>query len=156
MNNKLLVVLSSLVLSSLSLSAQEKSTKHKENFFGLGRAVVSNETLNDTTDKQTSGATTNGYTLFDLGVKMQRNEVFKAHAILRVRNEFGGFYGDGVSFDFRELRLGGTIAKKINYEIGENQLVDLSMGMSANFETGIEEGSTMVRIGTALFGPRPT
>jgi len=28
------------------------------------------------------------------------------------------------------------------------------MGMSADFEIGIEEGSTMVRIGTALFGPR--
>jgi pyridoxal phosphate enzyme (YggS family) len=30
----------------------------------------------------------------------------------------------------------------------------LSMGMSADFEIAIEEGSTMVRIGTALFGPR--
>ncbi len=31
----------------------------------------------------------------------------------------------------------------------------LSMGMSADFHIAIEEGSTMVRIGTALFGPRP-
>lgn len=30
----------------------------------------------------------------------------------------------------------------------------LSMGMSADFETAVEEGSTMVRIGTALFGDR--
>ena len=30
----------------------------------------------------------------------------------------------------------------------------LSMGMSGDFETAIEEGSTIVRIGTALFGPR--
>lgn len=30
----------------------------------------------------------------------------------------------------------------------------LSMGMSADYELAIEEGSTMVRIGTALFGPR--
>lgn len=30
----------------------------------------------------------------------------------------------------------------------------LSMGMSHDFEVAIEEGSTMVRIGTALFGPR--
>jgi hypothetical protein len=46
------------------------------------------------------------------------------------------------------------IKDKINYEIGDNKLIDLSMGMSADFEIGIEEGSTMVRIGTALFGPR--
>ncbi len=30
----------------------------------------------------------------------------------------------------------------------------LSMGMSSDFEIAIEEGSTMVRIGTAIFGPR--
>ena len=31
----------------------------------------------------------------------------------------------------------------------------LSMGMSGDFELAIEEGATMVRVGTALFGPRP-
>lgn len=32
----------------------------------------------------------------------------------------------------------------------------LSMGMSDDFEVAIEEGSTMVRLGTALFGTRPS
>ncbi len=31
----------------------------------------------------------------------------------------------------------------------------LSMGMSQDFEIAIEEGATMIRIGTAIFGPRP-
>jgi len=31
----------------------------------------------------------------------------------------------------------------------------LSMGMTGDFEVAIEEGATIVRIGTALFGPRP-
>jgi len=30
----------------------------------------------------------------------------------------------------------------------------LSMGMSADYEVAIEEGATMVRVGTAIFGPR--
>ena len=34
-------------------------------------------------------------------------------------------------------------------------LAELSMGMSGDFEVAIEEGATMVRIGTALFGARP-
>ncbi len=34
------------------------------------------------------------------------------------------------------------------------QLKELSMGMSHDFEIAIEEGATMVRIGTALFGER--
>jgi len=35
-------------------------------------------------------------------------------------------------------------------------LPHLSMGMSSDFEVGIEEGATMVRIGTAIFGLRPS
>ena len=33
-------------------------------------------------------------------------------------------------------------------------LAELSMGMSHDFEVAIEEGATMVRVGTAIFGPR--
>jgi pyridoxal phosphate enzyme (YggS family) len=35
-------------------------------------------------------------------------------------------------------------------------LAELSMGMSLDYEVAVEEGATMVRIGTALFGARPT
>ena len=35
-----------------------------------------------------------------------------------------------------------------------NPLPELSMGMSHDFEIAIEEGATMVRVGTAIFGPR--
>lgn len=31
----------------------------------------------------------------------------------------------------------------------------LSMGMSADWEVAVEEGATMIRLGTVLFGPRP-
>ena len=37
----------------------------------------------------------------------------------------------------------------------ENDIVCLSMGMSGDFEDAIAEGATMVRVGSALFGPRP-
>ena len=32
---------------------------------------------------------------------------------------------------------------------------ELSMGMSGDFETAIEEGATIIRVGTAIFGERP-
>jgi len=35
-----------------------------------------------------------------------------------------------------------------------DRMRELSMGMSGDFETAIEEGATLVRLGTALFGPR--
>jgi pyridoxal phosphate enzyme (YggS family) len=34
-------------------------------------------------------------------------------------------------------------------------LAERSMGMSSDLEVAVEEGSTMVRVGSALFGPRP-
>lgn len=36
----------------------------------------------------------------------------------------------------------------------DRRLTDLSMGMSNDFEVAIEEGATMVRVGTAIFGSR--
>lgn len=45
---------------------------------------------------------------------------------------------------FRRLR---SLAEKL-------RLPELSMGMSGDFEVAIEEGATMIRIGTAIFGPR--
>ena len=35
------------------------------------------------------------------------------------------------------------------------QLPELSMGMSADYQVAIEEGATLVRVGTAIFGERP-
>ena len=35
-------------------------------------------------------------------------------------------------------------------------LGELSMGMSNDYEVAVEEGATLVRIGTGLFGPRPS
>ena len=40
-------------------------------------------------------------------------------------------------------------------QLGGTRLPELSMGMSADAEAAVAEGATLVRIGTALFGPRP-
>lgn len=53
---------------------------------------------------------------------------------------------------FRKLR-------QLREEVGQTprshvELIELSMGMSHDFTVAIEEGATLVRIGTALFGPR--
>ena len=51
---------------------------------------------------------------------------------------------------FQELR---ELKQRCDQKLGA-PLPHLSMGMSGDFEIGIEEGATIVRIGTALFGPR--
>jgi pyridoxal phosphate enzyme (YggS family) len=53
---------------------------------------------------------------------------------------------------FRRLReLRDELAARPEWS---GRLVELSMGMSDDFEVAIEEGATYVRVGTALFGPR--
>tara|TARA_S200000501_G_scaffold358871_1_gene384124 strand:- start:217 stop:909 length:693 start_codon:yes stop_codon:yes gene_type:complete len=52
---------------------------------------------------------------------------------------------------FRTLRL---LLENLNNQKPELKMRHLSMGMSSDFEIAIEEGSTMVRLGTILFGKR--
>jgi len=52
---------------------------------------------------------------------------------------------------FRQLR---ELKERCEQILGA-PLAHLSMGMTGDFEVAIEEGATMVRIGTALFGARP-
>ena len=40
--------------------------------------------------------------------------------------------------------------------VNTEKFTELSMGMSGDFEIAVEEGATMVRLGTVLFGPRGT
>ena len=46
------------------------------------------------------------------------------------------------------------IKESVNKNISKNVLTELSMGMSGDYDIGIQEGSTMVRVGTGLFGKR--
>lgn len=53
---------------------------------------------------------------------------------------------------FQELH--DTLQKINDFQIFENPLKELSMGMSHDFDMAIAEGSTLIRIGTALMGER--
>lgn len=53
---------------------------------------------------------------------------------------------------FRHLR---TLRESLVRDYPSLDFRELSMGMSDDFEIAIDEGSTLIRIGTALFGARP-
>jgi pyridoxal phosphate enzyme (YggS family) len=55
---------------------------------------------------------------------------------------------------FRTLR---EIAEHMETKglLGEHGKIELSMGMSHDYRVAIEEGATLIRIGTAIFGQRP-
>ena len=47
-----------------------------------------------------------------------------------------------------------SMLKMLWDKLPREQRLYLSMGMTQDFEIAIEEGANMVRIGTAIFGPR--
>jgi hypothetical protein len=53
-----------------------------------------------------------------------------------------------------EFTLLRNLKDEINQKLGTSKLTELSMGMSHDYLIAIEEGSTILRIGTAIFGPR--
>jgi hypothetical protein len=108
-----------LTLSILSTLLFAEVSAQNVYFSGLGRALVTYEKLQDKTDEASKLKASGGYTLFDLGIYAKPNEVLRGGVILRTRNEFGGFFGDGASLSFRQMQLEGLIAKKVKYDIGD-------------------------------------
>src|SRR5581483_5756830 len=58
---------------------------------------------------------------------------------------------EDVRWVFRDLK---GLRGKVQARLPEAQLSELSMGMTGDFETAIEEGATLVRVGRAIFGQR--
>jgi pyridoxal phosphate enzyme (YggS family) len=75
------------------------------------------------------------------------------HLRLRGLMTVGPFSADQerIRAAFRQLR---DLYRRLQDEHPELAMDMLSMGMSADFEAAVEEGSTLVRLGSALFGPR--
>ena len=66
-----------------------------------------------------------------------------------------GPFSDDSNDSRSSFRLLADLRKRIENEgIDRLSMKHLSMGMSHDFEVGIEEGATIVRVGTAIFGQR--
>jgi pyridoxal phosphate enzyme (YggS family) len=60
---------------------------------------------------------------------------------------------DAGESELRRTFSGGREALEVLKDAG-HPATELSMGMSGDYEIAVEEGATMVRLGTTLFGPR--
>ena len=50
--------------------------------------------------------------------------------------------------------MGNLVFEHIIVQIDNVNMTELSMGMTGDYEVAIEEGATIVRIGTGVFGAR--
>lgn len=65
-----------------------------------------------------------------------------------------GTFSDDEKIIRKEFSLLRNLKDEVNKSLGDNKLTELSMGMSHDYLIAIEEGSTILRIGTAIFGSR--
>ena len=84
------------------------------------------------------------------------NEISEIKECLEIKNiDVNGLMTIGPNTnDKNKIRKSFQILRKIKQTIKNPKLQELSMGMSGDYEIAVEEGSTMVRLGTALFGKR--
>ncbi len=91
-------------------------------FNGLGRTILQDTQIDGDAlagDTVTSRRLTDGEFLLDLEINAQPNEKTEVGSILRLRNEFGGFFGAGMSVEVRELWARGIIADALEYHVGD-------------------------------------
>ncbi len=106
-----------------ALSSEEAETFLKGvNFNGLGRVYlrqtdIEGDILED--DSLTPRRLTDGEFLLDLKINATPNKKTEVQSILRLRNEFGGFFGAGQSIEVRELWARGLIADVVEYRVGD-------------------------------------
>jgi uncharacterized pyridoxal phosphate-containing UPF0001 family protein len=65
-----------------------------------------------------------------------------------------GTFSDDEKIIRKEFSLLRNLKDEVNKSLGMNKLTELSMGMSHDYLIAIEEGSTILRIGTAILGSR--
>ena len=87
-------------------------------------------------------------------VQMIREIAELKHVAIKGLMTMPAFFDDpeGARPFFKQLR---QIKERIETLVIPNvEMKELSMGMTGDFEVAIEEGATLVRVGTAIFGPR--
>ncbi len=98
----------------------QPNTPKKVTFFGAARAqFYSDSYAPSIADTVTAAKLNSGNVLADLGMKVQANKQMEILAQVRVRNDYGGFWGSGVSFDVRQLYVRGLVANRVRYHLGD-------------------------------------
>jgi pyridoxal phosphate enzyme (YggS family) len=96
--------------------------------------------------------TKGGYTLDNLAAEAER---LVTQAGIRVVGVMTMAPLDAPEAVLRQVFSGARAARELLLSAG-HPAFELSMGMSTDFEIAVEEGATMVRLGTVLFGARDT
>lgn len=91
-------------------------------YFGVFRSTLHNSNINGNlmnNDSLSVKRGSYGRSFFDLGIKIQPDKSFKAHAILRAETNLAEGNPGRLALIFRQIRAEGTISKVVKYEVGD-------------------------------------
>ncbi|MBK6483945.1 MAG: hypothetical protein IPG01_12640 [Chitinophagaceae bacterium] len=113
------VMLVCIMLFSMHALAQET---RKFSFVGGARGIFYGDDLKEDlpeADTVTAPKINSGHVLADLGINIRPNKSTEIQGMIRIRNDYGGFWGSGVSFDVRQLYIKGVIGGIFRYQLGD-------------------------------------
>jgi hypothetical protein len=131
---KFLSIIFLLLAGTMSFYAQTK--KFQVNGDARGYLFAKSLDIDRDLDSIQSKKANYGHTLIDLGFSIFPNENTEIISSFRIRNELGGFWGGGVSFNVRQLTLRGVAGKLVKYELGDVDLKMTPYTLFNNFEEG--------------------
>ncbi|HAE12909.1 MAG: hypothetical protein H6548_03205 [Chitinophagales bacterium] len=109
-------------LLCLSTAVQAQQTTPKFTVNGAARSIYFADVLEQELaepDTVTPPRQNSGHALADIGVNIRPSEDLEIQGMVRIRNDFGGFWGAGVTFDIRQLYLKGVLNKVVRYQLGD-------------------------------------
>ena len=114
MKNYILIAL--LMIANLSWAQNKKIWVS-----GAARAVMYGDEYNTDAENDTTTVrkTQGGHALVDLGVNIQPSKNLLIQGMVRIRNDYGGFWGSGVTFDVRQLYIKGILGGFLKYQLGD-------------------------------------
>jgi hypothetical protein len=111
-----------LLLAAGLFQTMQAQDDKKISFTGAARGLYYGDKLtqdDQTPDTVTAPKLNSGHVMVDLGVNIRPNKNTEILGMVRVRNDYGGFWGSGVTFDVRQLYIKGLIGGIFKYQLGD-------------------------------------
>ena len=114
--NSIIFTIAFILIQLFTIAQQDEKIR----FSGLTRSIISRD-LNKT-DTINPLNSTSGYNLIDLNTHINPLKDIEILAQLRIRNEFGSFFGSGTQITVRQLTAKGVLGNRIKFTIGDMYL----------------------------------
>jgi hypothetical protein len=115
----LLMLLMLLILLVPPAAKGQPAANSKTYASSYSRGILSLENLEERGDSSIDRMANPGHVLTDVGIHLNPHSALEVHAQMRIRSEYGGFWGSGLTLDLRQMWIRGVIDQKIRYQVGD-------------------------------------